>query len=152
MNEPTHRILEKGLNFIVVPRKIPVEEILCNIKTTLSSMTEENTEAVRQECALVLRTTKPPNNNLSKDEREALWEFKNNNDIKILKADKGNSTVILDKTDYHNKMIEHMTSESYRVINKYPGNKIMATKTKAIKISSLDDSIEKVTPNNAIMP
>ena len=59
----------------------------------------------------------------------------------------------MEKTNYHNMMIEHLTCERYRVINKDPGNKIMVAVTKAIKISSLDDSIKnKFTPKNSIMP
>jgi hypothetical protein len=43
--------------------------------------------------------------------------------------------------------------QSYRVINKDPGNKLMCVVSTMIKCSSLDDSIKKkVTPKNAIMP
>ena len=42
--------------------------------------------------------------NLTKDEQHALKRLKNNKDIVILPADKGRVTVVMDKTDYHDKM------------------------------------------------
>ena len=45
-----------------------------------------------------------PDNNLTKDEQQALKRLKNDNDIVILPADKGLVTVVMDKTDYFDKM------------------------------------------------
>jgi len=41
-----------------------------------------------------------PDNNLTKDEQQALKRLKNDNNIVILPADKGRVTVVIDKTDY----------------------------------------------------
>ena len=43
----------------------------------------------------------PDNNSVTKDEQQAL---KNDNNIVILPADKGRVTVVMDKTDYFDKM------------------------------------------------
>ena len=47
----------------------------------------------------ILKTAKPPKQNLSKEEISAIKELKSYDDIVILNADKGNCTVILDKTN-----------------------------------------------------
>ena len=42
--------------------------------------------------------------NLTNDERQALKRLKTDKDIVILPADKGRVTVVMDRTDYHDKM------------------------------------------------
>ena len=44
------------------------------------------------------------NCNLTKDEQQALKRLKNDKNIVILPADKGRVTVVMDKTDYYDKM------------------------------------------------
>ena len=50
---------------------------------------------------LTLQNSKPPKDNLSKDERKALKELQSDTSIVILPADKGRSIVILNHEDYH---------------------------------------------------
>ena len=45
-----------------------------------------------------------PDSNLTKDERQALKRLKINENTVILPADKGRVTVVMDKTDYYDKM------------------------------------------------
>ena len=45
-----------------------------------------------------------PDNNLMKDEQQALKRLRNDNNIVIPPADKGRVTVVMDKTDYFYKM------------------------------------------------
>jgi len=45
-----------------------------------------------------------PDSNLTKDERQALKRLKTDKDIVILPDDKGRVTVVMDKTDYYDKM------------------------------------------------
>ena len=71
----------------------------------------------------------------------------------VLKADKGNATVILKTEDYQRKMIEHLKSRCYRKITKHPLKKVVRDVTLAIKKSSLDEEMKKqLTPKNVIMP
>ena len=45
-----------------------------------------------------------PDNNLTKDEQQALKRLKNDDNIVILPADKGRVTVVMNKNDYFDKM------------------------------------------------
>ena len=57
-----------------------------------------------------MRKAKPIRNNIGHEEIEELKNIKCNRDIKILKVDKGNETIILYTRDYHKKMIVHLTT------------------------------------------
>ena len=58
---------------------------------------------------------------MTKTERKAIKELKKEDRIVILKADKGNTTVIMDKFIYEEK-INNMLSNTttYILLNKYP--------------------------------
>jgi hypothetical protein len=59
----------------------------------------------------------------------------------------------MDEVNYHNKMMEHITCGSYKVIDEDPRNKLMCLVSTLIKCLSIHESIKKkVTPNNDIMP
>lgn len=86
---------------------------------------------------VVLRKTKPPGNNISKLEFDALKSLNDNNNIIVLKVDKGGVVVILDKDDYRRKMLDHLhNSGSYRKLKKDPLKKISKNVALAIKASS----------------
>jgi hypothetical protein len=52
----------------------------------------------------VLEKSKPTSPNMTKQEFKALKSLKLNKDIRILQADKGNCTVLLDEYEYRNKL------------------------------------------------
>ena len=56
------------------------------------------------EIASTVQSASIPDNNLTKDEQQALKRLKNDDNIVILPADKGRVTVVMDKTDYFDKM------------------------------------------------
>ena len=53
----------------------------------------------------------PPNRNVTREEEEALKELKNNEKIVILKADKGNATVVMNTEDYEEKVNSLLSDE-----------------------------------------
>ena len=74
--------------------------------------------------------------NLSTEERNALLELKNNTNIIIKPADKGNSIVIMNVDFYHNKLVmtDHLNTDAYK--------KVEAKSDIKVK-EKLDDLIEK---------
>ncbi|XP_011873071.1 PREDICTED: uncharacterized protein LOC105564909, partial [Vollenhovia emeryi] len=97
-------ILAKGHNFAVTPSRIPTEEIISQIETAIFQLPPEAGNNIRQQSAQILRKAKPPTQNINREERLALRSLRQNDDILILPADKGNATVVMDKRDYHNKV------------------------------------------------
>ena len=95
-----HNVLKKGLGFAIAPKRIPIDSIICNIENAIQTLPEDAKEEVRQDCAVILRKSKPPKDNLSGGEQLAISNLRNNEDIVVLKADKGGATVLLNSKDY----------------------------------------------------
>lgn len=131
-----------------------MEELISNIEVAIKNLDIAKSEEMRQDIAKILRTSKPPQSNISIKEKRALNNLRKNKNIVILKVDKGNSTLIMNIIDYDNKMEEHLNkSGCYKIINKDPSEKIMREVIKKVKESSLDDIIKKkIIPNSSIIP
>ena len=71
---------------------------------------------------------------LSKDERKALKELQSNTSIVILPADKGRSTVILNREDYLEKCMDHINNGPYQLLKKDPTTKIKTKTLKQLKV------------------
>ena len=68
-----------------------------------------------------LQSASLPNSNLTTDEQRALKRLKTDQNIVILPADKGRVTVVMDKTDYNNKMDSLVTDkQTYEVLKRDP--------------------------------
>ena len=92
------RILEKGLGFSPSPEAVPVKEIICAVEASLSkvpNVTEANVIRSKVSNVLSRAGNKTLKDNLTAGERKALTSLRRRFDIKILPADKGNTTVIL---------------------------------------------------------
>ena len=73
-------------------------------KLSWRSVEHSAVSTARLKVAGVLKTARPPKRNIDKEEEQALKELKKAKDIMILKADKGNCTVIMDRPDYDQKI------------------------------------------------
>ena len=102
----TH-VLSYGLKHSVTPKRIATESIVSSIEAVLSrqrDISESAKDNIRSRIASTVQSASIPDNNLTKDEQQALKRLKNDNNIVILPADKGRVTVVMDKTDYFDKM------------------------------------------------
>jgi len=86
---------------------------------------------------------KHPKPNLSKEQVQYICHFNYNLDIIILKDDKRNATVVMNTYEYESKLIDLLSSFSYKPLSKNPINSITNLVTKSIKYSSLDPSVHK---------
>ncbi|XP_072043052.1 uncharacterized protein [Amphiura filiformis] len=104
LSEDEKSVLSRGLNFAVSPKEIPVSEFVTSTESVCKLLNDENeAEIVQAEAIRVLKSCKPPKNNISKGERTAIQDLKKDDNIVILPADKGRSTVIMNKSDYIKK-------------------------------------------------
>ena len=91
----------------MTPRRIPTESIVSSFEPVLSrqrDLSESAKDNIRSRIASTVQSASIPDNYLTEDEQQALERLKNENNIVILPADKGRVTVVMDKTDYFDKM------------------------------------------------
>ena len=108
----------------MTPKRIPTETIVSSVEAVLSrqrEVSEPTKDNIRSKKASTIQSASLTDNNLTKDERQALKRLRNDDDIVILPADKGRVTVVMDKTDYHDKMDELVNDkQTYEVLKRDP--------------------------------
>ncbi|XP_071801298.1 uncharacterized protein [Asterias amurensis] len=120
ITETETSVLSLGMNFAQPPKSIPTEEIIQSTEQALKHLSKTEKIDVRIKINEVLRKAKPAKSNLSKVEQAALRELRRDESIHILPADKGNATVIMDRTEYTDKVSNILSSGSYRPLPKDP--------------------------------
>ena len=116
-------MLAKGLNFSVAPNCIPHVELITATESAIkhNNLCTSDAEELRTKVSACLVNAKTPNSNLNKQQREAIKTLGQDKDITILPADKGRCTVVLDKTEYHNKVCELLNdSKTYEPLKRDP--------------------------------
>ena len=123
-------LLTNDLNFSITSKTLPTKDILATIEDAVKDLEKEEADTIRAKISLTLQNSKPPKDNLSKDERKALKKLQSDTSIVILPADKGRSTVILNREDYLEKCMDHINNGPYQLLKKDPTIKV---KTKTLK-------------------
>ena len=136
-------VLSKGFNYALTPRHIPVENIISSVEASIVKLPTEVAEPIRYETAKILRHAKPPTPNYSKSEFFAIKALKSNPDIVILKADKGNCSVVMDTLSYEEKMNLLLSDPSYRILERDPTSRITRSITDLIKNSPIPKEIQR---------
>ena len=108
------------------PTKIPAKDIVCEIEAAIVRLPEDTKDTIRTTSASILhRASLPSHNNITKDEKKALKHLEEEPSRVIMKADKGNCFVVLDKRDYDDKM-ESLPSDrsTNQLVQKSPFSKV----------------------------
>ena len=111
-------LLAKGLNFSITSKTLPNKDIIATVEGAVKDLEKEEADTIRTKVSLTLQNSKPPKDNLSKHERKALKELQSDTAVVILRADKGRSTVILNREDYLEKCIDHLNNCPYQLLKK----------------------------------
>ena len=81
----------------------------------------------------ILNTTKPPKSNLSRELHQAVKSLREDKNIVILPADKGNATVVLNRVDYEAKMENLLKDSAYKEVTRNPTSRVEAKVSTALK-------------------
>ncbi len=142
LSDDEQSVLQKGLKFAIAPKEIPVSEIIAEVEASVYNLDESAKSGIRNKVSHILASSKPPKDNLSKSERAALRDLRKDKDIVILKADKGNSTVIMDRSDYDSRLMRLLNdSATYAVLKDDPA-KTTETKLKNL-LAPLKQKLDK---------
>jgi len=98
---------------------------------------------IGQESYKILREATAPKPNYNKANKLAAKQLKDNKDILILRADKGNATVLMKSNEYEEKMNKIIEEGPYKIIKKNPINKIIKNVNAGIKNGITDTKLRK---------
>ena len=142
LDDTVSSMLQKGLNFAVTPQSTPIENILTSVEKAISSLPIEKAEEARQ-IVRILKNPPRPKYNLKRTERAALKTIKNKLNLNILPADKGNATVILNTSDYKQKISSLLQDPAYKKLTKDPTDSIERKTTALLKKSSIPEETRR---------
>ena len=136
-------LLAKGLNFSITSKTLPNKDIIATVQDAVKDLGKDEADAIRAKVSLTLQSSKPPKDNLSKNERKALKELESDTSIAVLQARKGRSTIILNLEDNLEKRMDHINNGPYQLLKKDPTTKIKTktlTQLKVLKSSEFFDN------------
>jgi hypothetical protein len=100
----------KGLNYVMTPAIVPVEDILCEVEKSIGVPSEETAKEVRQATARFY--------NIPANQRQPVVERGTLRPLKALPADKGSENVVLDTADYSRNIAALLEGQAYRKLKK----------------------------------
>ena len=117
-----------------------------------------HSSSVAENHARIIDNRFPPHKNITKDERKALTDLKKDDTRILMKADKGNCFVVLDSSDYNNKMNALLNDRNtYELVSRSPFRRIerelnnrLSTLKNQQKIC--DSTYRKLRSTDAIAP
>ncbi|XP_038148866.1 uncharacterized protein LOC119788543, partial [Cyprinodon tularosa] len=107
LTKPEMDVLSKGLNFAIAPQEVPIVELITATESAIrnNNLAETEAEQLRMKVTATLSSAKPPPSNLTPQEMKAITFLSQDQSITILPADKGRCTVVLNTSDYQDKII-----------------------------------------------
>ena len=135
-------LFAKDLNFPITCKTLPNKYIIATIEDAVKDLEKEKVDTISAKVSLILQNSKPPKDNLSKDERKTFKELQSDASIVILPDDKGRSTVILNREGYFEKCIDHINNGPYQLLKNDPTTKIKTKTLKQLKVLKDNEFIE----------
>lgn len=137
--------------------EVPIPDIIANIETSIKHLNNDNKDEIRATCCNMLTNfnPKPPkynhNNQINKELVKNLNKtksfLKNHKNLKILKPDKSNKTVIMTDECYDAKMYELLNDQTtYKQIKTDPTNTFQKQNNELIKRW---EKLEFISPKTA---
>ena len=119
-------LLEKGLKFAPTPSQLPYKNIVAEIEAAITNLADESKEAIRTSAANILQRSKLPNHkNMTTNKRKAINRLRKDKTCLIMKADMGNCLVVMDRSDYDEKMQKLLDdNDTYEKVSKSPFKRI----------------------------
>lgn len=114
-------LLNRGLNFALVPIKLPTDDLIANIELATHKMDRDNVILTKTLSKRILSDAflshKP---SLEKTKIHKTVKSLREKNCFFLKADKGNSVVIVEKEEYFQNVEEMINSGPYKELSKNP--------------------------------
>ena len=107
-------VLARGLNFAVIPKHTLIPRIVASVEDDLkrARLPEDAADKARTQVVGVLKQSKDHNHQSTPSESKALREQCSDDGLMILPADKGRTTVVMDKTVHDAKVVNMLSDTS----------------------------------------
>ena len=94
-----------GFNFLITPTKLPIAEILSSVESGIKHLPPASANLIRAKTVPILKGSKPSRqSNIKKDQLGTLKALSKDPSVTILPADKGRAVVVMDSSDYQQKI------------------------------------------------
>ncbi|KAG8228396.1 hypothetical protein J437_LFUL003868 [Ladona fulva] len=151
IGKTTRSVLAKGLN--LAPSAVPYRDFIVAVEPAIRFLPRENAEEVRSQISLALKRDVPPKPNIPWKEKEVLRRLKDNPNIVVLPADKGNATVLLKMNSYYEKVGEILSDPAYQLIPRDPTESLTRKTSILLKKSGLPpETCKGLLPQAAVPP
>ena len=104
LSKAEQAVLNRGLNFAVTPKTTKNQDIIAEVEKGIRKLPHSAANIIRSKVVNILNQPNSRQSNLTIEETKALKTLANRDDLVITRADKGNCTVVLDKSDYEEKI------------------------------------------------
>ena len=118
-------LLSKGPKYALTPRVNPID-FAAPLETAMqySEVSDQVKETARIKICEAIRKAKEPRQNISKKERQAWKDLQKDKSIRILRADKGNASVLMNASEYDEKVHDLLENkDAYTVLKSDPTRK-----------------------------
>lgn len=114
-------LLNRGLNFTPKPVHLPFFDSIVDIETCIKYKPLQTKEIIRHVARPIIVNAKS-NFKCDRDTRDTHNIIKElqQKDVFYIKADKGNKVVIMNKSDYDEKVLQSITDNKYKTLTKTP--------------------------------
>ena len=119
LTETETDVLSLGLNFAVTRKTIPKQNIIAEVEKGIRKIPNVSPNILHGKIVNALNQPNTHQPNLTSEQRKALQVLIKRDDLVITCADKGNCTVILDKSDYEEKMHKILNDNSTYMLLKH---------------------------------
>lgn len=114
-------LLNRGLKFTPKPTKLTVFETIVDIESTLKFELPSVQNGIRKKAFEVIESARgTPISFVSAHEQMQIIKRLKEKNVVYVKADKGNQVVILDKTDYENRVLQLISECGYKKMKRNP--------------------------------
>ena len=123
LNKAQEKLLAHGPNYAVVPKSPPIAEYIAAVEQACSRLQQGEAEELRGEVKSIIKRSRNPPPNITREERKAIRELKQDKSRMVLTADKGVALVVIDTEEYKKKAQELLQQPTYQLIATDPTSK-----------------------------
>lgn len=118
------QVLTLGLNYAVMPKTIPNKTIIASTGAIARRMDSQTAEKLRSLVSTALQKATLRKFNLPRHLQEVVRALRRDESIVIVPVDKGNSTVVMDRSEYYENLEVILSDNTDRKLKKDPTAKI----------------------------